>query len=149
MLCRPARRYVPLFSPMESKRILIVENEPILRQWLVKYLRKKGWQVSEASNGTQAYVQIQLSAMQIILTDLLMPRISGFDLIHSLKHDPLLRSIPVIIMTGSPSGALQDLMATHRELRVLFKPFALEDLDRELEAMWGKLQKMQQEQMAQ
>jgi CheY-like chemotaxis protein len=134
---------------MERRRILIVENEPILRQWLVRYLRKKGWEVDEAANGQQAFGQIQVSAMQIILTDMLMPASSGFDLIRALKKNPLLRQIPVAIMTGSPSGLLQDLLTEYPELKILYKPFGLDELERELDLMWAKRLSFQQAQTAQ
>lgn len=134
---------------MERRRILIVENEPILRQWLVRYLRKKGWEVDEAANGQQAFGQIQVSAMQIILTDMLMPAANGFDLIRALKKNPLLRQIPIVIMTGSPSGLLQDLLTEYPELKILYKPFGLDELERELDLMWAKRMSFQQAQTAQ
>jgi CheY-like chemotaxis protein len=134
---------------MEGRKILIVENEPILRQWLVRYLRKKGWQVEEAANGQEAFGKIQVTAMQMVLTDMLMPAWSGFDLIHALKKNPLRRRTPVVVMTGSPSAALDALVGEYPDLRVLFKPFALDELERALEELWSKLQAAHEKQTAQ
>jgi CheY-like chemotaxis protein len=72
-------------------------------------LEKAGWRVQEADNGQAALEAIEVSRPSLVLLDLMMPRVDGFDLVARLRERADLRDIPVVIITA------KDLNADDRE----------------------------------
>lgn len=81
-------------------RILVVDDNDSNRNLLVHQLNRQGHQVSEAPSGSQALKIIHLSKPDLILLDLFMPDMNGFDVLREMHKDESLRAIPVIIITG-------------------------------------------------
>ena len=89
------------FKPVSnSESILVVEDDPGIREMLCRQLRKENWQVIEAANGREALNKLKKCTPGLILSDLMMPEIDGFELVHHLKHNEHWRSIPVVILTA-------------------------------------------------
>jgi CheY-like chemotaxis protein len=86
---------------MESNRILLVEDDPFLRRACEAGLRKRGYQVIIAVDGEEALRRVRDDAPALILLDLLMPKLSGMEVLAALKQDEKTRHIPVIILTNS------------------------------------------------
>jgi CheY-like chemotaxis protein len=86
---------------MESNRILLVEDDPFLRRACEAGLRKRGYQVIIAVDGEEALRRVRNDAPALILLDLLMPKLSGLEVLAALKQDEKTRHIPVIILTNS------------------------------------------------
>jgi len=80
--------------------VLIVEDEPAIRQMVRRLLEKEGWTVREAENGQAGLQAVQESAPAIILLDLMMPVMNGFDFLRELRKNQEWRTIPVIILTA-------------------------------------------------
>jgi CheY-like chemotaxis protein len=83
-----------------SKHVLIVDDDATSRQMLRRTLEKAGWSVEEAENGKVAIEKIEESRPALILLDLMMPEVSGFDVVTRLQQDPELRTIPVVVITA-------------------------------------------------
>jgi signal transduction histidine kinase/CheY-like chemotaxis protein len=83
-----------------SDPILIVEDDPANRELLRRMLEKAGWPVEEATNGQAALEQIEARRPALVLLDLMMPRVDGFDLVARLRERADLRDIPVVIITA-------------------------------------------------
>ncbi|MBD2091958.1 response regulator [Microcoleus sp. FACHB-1515] len=77
--------------------VLIVDDSPTLRGVLADVLQGIGFAVVEAKNGVEAKAKIEADAPDLVITDLIMPQMNGYDLCRWLKHDPNTRSIPVLI----------------------------------------------------
>lgn len=77
--------------------VLIVDDSPTLREVLAETLQDIGLAVVEATNGIEAKAKIEASAPDLVITDLIMPQMNGYDLCRWLKHDPSTKSIPVLI----------------------------------------------------
>ncbi|MHB8522177.1 MAG: response regulator [Limisphaerales bacterium] len=80
--------------------VLVVEDEPAMRERLEKNLQKAGWTVSSAGNGRVAFERITASKPSLILLDLLMPEMDGFEFVDQLRTRPDCRDIPVIVITA-------------------------------------------------
>jgi signal transduction histidine kinase/CheY-like chemotaxis protein len=80
--------------------ILIVEDDPANRELLRRMLEKAGWSVEEAENGQAAFERIEARRPSLVLLDLMMPRVDGFDLVARLRERADLRDIPVVIITA-------------------------------------------------
>jgi DNA-binding response OmpR family regulator len=84
----------------ESVRILFVDDDPILREFAVVNLATEHARVDTAGNGVEAMAQIELQAPDIMLLDLEMPTMDGFEVLRRLRSDDRWRDLPVIVVTG-------------------------------------------------
>jgi signal transduction histidine kinase/CheY-like chemotaxis protein len=83
-----------------EKTVLVVEDDLAAREVMRRTLEKEGWRVSEAENGQLALEQIERQCPDIILLDLMMPKMDGFQLIKTLRATPDWKNIPVIVVTA-------------------------------------------------
>ncbi len=84
-----------------SKTILIAEDEEIMASLLEKKLTQVGYRVVIAPDGDEALNKIKELIPDLILLDVMMPRLSGFEVLEIIKNDPQLKDIPVIIISNS------------------------------------------------
>jgi len=81
-------------------RVLIVEDDAITRSMFRRILEKEGWDVAEAANGRLALDQLAAHPPSLILLDLMMPEMDGFQFITALRQQPEWRSLPIIVVTA-------------------------------------------------
>ncbi len=86
-------------------RVLLVEDEVVNREVALELLRKTGLQVETASDGRQALALLRQQAFDLVLMDLQMPVMDGFETTRQLRADPAFARLPVLAMTA---GALDD-----------------------------------------
>jgi len=91
------KRYVP--SPSAGP-VLVVEDDAATRNLLERALTKAGWIVAEAENGRVALERIAESRPALVLLDLMMPEMDGFEFIDALRRDKTQRDIPVVVITA-------------------------------------------------
>ncbi len=99
-----------------SQVILVVEDDQITRNMIATMLRKSGWQVQLAENGVDALQHLQTIIPDLIISDLMMPEMDGFELVSKVKASDKWRGIPVVILTAkdltqSDRGLLNDKVA--------------------------------------
>lgn len=85
---------------MEAKTILLVDDDFTLREMYGERLKAEGFQIVQASNGEEALQMAKKNKPNIILLDIMMPKINGFDVLKQLKADDELKVIPVLILTA-------------------------------------------------
>jgi CheY-like chemotaxis protein len=81
--------------------ILVVEDVPNILELLAVTLRFKGYPVVTASNGEEAIARIAEQRPALVVTDILMPKMDGFALMHKLRQDPQTNSIPVVFLSAT------------------------------------------------
>jgi DNA-binding response OmpR family regulator len=86
---------------MQPGYILIVEDVPDILRLLEETLKFKGYQAVTAFNGQEALEIIQRQRPALIITDIMMPKLDGFGLVHRLRINPETRDIPVIFLTAT------------------------------------------------
>ena len=84
-----------------SKRVLLVEDDRFLRRACEKGLQQQGFNVCTAMDGEEALRAIQIEPPDLILLDLLMPKVTGIEVLRALKSDEKTKNIPVVILTNS------------------------------------------------
>lgn len=84
-----------------TKRILLVEDDRFLRRACETGLRQKGFTVVAAADGVEALALARAERPDLVLLDLLMPKMPGIDVLRALKADPGTRDIPVLILSNS------------------------------------------------
>jgi len=83
------------------KKILVVENDPALRLLTTQLLELEGFAVSQAENGRLALETIAADPPDLVLCDLLMPELSGFEVLRELTRNPKSPAIPLVFLTAS------------------------------------------------
>ena len=83
-----------------KKRVLVVEDHEDNRQILRDLLGSAGFEIIEAENGEEAVVLAETSRPDVILMDIQLPVLDGYEATRRIKADPNLRSIPVIVVTS-------------------------------------------------
>jgi len=106
-----------------AKTILIIEDDKFLRELIIQKLLKEDFEVSEAIDGEEGIKKIKEEKPDLILLDLILPGIDGFEVLSRMKEDPALVSIPVIILSnlgqkedverGLKLGAVDYLIKAH------------------------------------
>jgi chemotaxis protein histidine kinase CheA len=84
-------------------RALVVDDSRAIREALTTMLAREGWIVDVAEDGTRAWQMAQQLRYDLVVTDLEMPRMSGFELIHRLRGDAALAATPVVVITSRTS----------------------------------------------
>ena len=87
-------------SPSRRTRILVVEDDPVQRECARSWLEPQQWIVREAANGREALIVLKDERPDLILLDLMMPEMDGFQLVAALQKDPGWCDIPVIVITA-------------------------------------------------
>ena len=80
--------------------VLVVDDDDILRRGLMQVLEKNGWTVREADNGVSGLARLVDALPDIIVLDLMMPEVDGFEFLDALRHHPEWREIPVVVITA-------------------------------------------------
>ena len=93
----------PLPESEDSPTVLVAEDHPDVRAYVVRHLRRE-YRVIEAANGTQALAAMRESAPDLVVSDVSMPGMTGFELCAAIRHDPELDFIPVILLTAAASS---------------------------------------------
>ena len=84
----------------EEKTILLVDDDLTLREMYEERMKAEGFNIIQATNGEEALKRARESKPHVILLDIMMPKVNGFDVLKELKSDPELKDIPVIVLTA-------------------------------------------------
>jgi CheY-like chemotaxis protein/two-component sensor histidine kinase len=89
---------------------LVVDDDPTVRAVVSQTLERAGWSIAEAENGRIALQRVAARRPDVIVLDLLMPELNGFEFLAALRRDPAWRSVPVVVLTS------MDLTAEDRRI---------------------------------
>ncbi|WP_036486157.1 response regulator transcription factor [Myxosarcina sp. GI1] len=152
----------------EQQKLLLVDDEPGVRESVQAYLEdNEDWTVEAVSNADEAWEKIEAETPDLIISDIMMPKVDGYQFLQKLREDPRYQAIPVVFLTarGMTSDRIQgyetgvdaylpkpfdpeELEAIVRNLLARHRAAAadsngdgteLEKIARELEAIKGKL----------
>ena len=101
-LIRQLRDQVPAATPRgedRQRRILVVDDDPNIRELLTQELTEAGYAVSVAGNGRAAVETVRSDRPDLIVLDVMMPELNGFDVAAVLKSDPATMDIPIVILS--------------------------------------------------
>ena len=110
---KPVEKQNDLFIALEQlddrvKRIAIVEDNPHAARLIRRILQSQGdYFIEEASNGRDALKMIRQTPPQLVILDLMMPEVDGFQVVAEMKKDPALREIPIIVITAKELSPIE------------------------------------------
>lgn len=114
-----------------TTRILIADDEPLMRSVSVEILRLSGYETLSAENGVQALDILRTQPVDLVLTDVMMPEMNGIELLRHIR-DEISETLPVIIVSGSLLNAARTMENTYTT--AMEKPYdfhiLLETIDR-------------------
>ncbi|XGV99131.1 MAG: response regulator [Leptolyngbya sp. BL-A-14] len=113
---------------VDGSRILIVDDNPDLRAYVSTILREQGYRVWTARNGSEGFQSAQAHRPQLIVSDLMMPMVSGLDMIRMIREEEELKGIPIILLTAKADEDTRIEGVERGADAYLSKPFS----DREL-----------------
>ncbi|TGG90129.1 MAG: response regulator transcription factor [Aphanocapsa feldmannii 277cV] len=100
-------------SPRTPAQLLLVDDEPGLRGAVEAYLQEEGFEVATASDGEEGWEKAQRLMPELVISDVMMPRLDGYGLLKRLRGNERLSGIPVIFLTakGMTSDRIEGFMA--------------------------------------
>mgnify|MGYP003402210060 FL=1 len=113
---------------MSNKTVLIIEDEGDAAELFAEMMRVSGFRVLKVSNSAPAIDLIATEKPDLIILDIMMPGISGLDILHHVYHDPSLTNIPVVVVSakGTPADIKRGLEAGAKIY--LTKPVGFQEL---------------------
>jgi len=110
------------YRPKEGEcGVLIIEDDEPTRQVLARSLAKLGWTVVEAANGRPALEYLKNKRPNLILLDLMMPQMDGFEFLAELRNNEEYQSIPVVVLTSKDLSAEERALLSGKVERILQK----------------------------
>lgn len=104
----------------EASRVLLADDEPLVRRWVQRVLTDAGYEVVGVEDGQAALEELERAPYDVLLSDITMPRLNGLALlVASIERDP---SVPVILMTGAPDLEVVERAERAGVAQLLMKP---------------------------
>lgn len=122
---------------MKAFTVLIVDDDPDMRLYLQGCLRglgEGGATVLEAADGTEALRLFMAASVDLVISDVILPRLDGRALLHAIRSDPIRRHVPVLLISGEE----QALPADGPAAAWLPKPFNARQLLKAVERLLGR-----------
>ena len=90
---------------MQDKQILVVEDEEDILELVSFNLKKEGYQVRGVTSGEEALQEVRRKIPSLIILDLMLPGVDGFDVCKSLKNNPRTKAVPIVMLTARSEEA--------------------------------------------
>lgn len=116
-----------------SPKILVVEDNQDNREMVVKVLKFNGYQVVEAVDGEEAIEKVKAEHPDLILLDIFLPKMDGYEATRRLKGDTSLRNIPIIALTAhAMKGSMEEALAVGCD-GYISKPIDVRELPKQIQ----------------
>jgi two-component system, OmpR family, alkaline phosphatase synthesis response regulator PhoP len=119
--------------PEDARTILVADDDPQILSVISRQLGRLGYRVIEAADGAAALAGAKAHHPDLILLDVLMPHMNGWEVARAVRQDPTLKDTPIVVLTAighAVSAATSPLFAD----AYLDKPFEFADLERTIAA---------------
>ena len=117
------------------KHILIVDDRATSRELLRTVLEKQGYAVTEAADGEEALQKVRAESPHLVLLDLQMPVLDGYEVLRELRQDPRFTALPVIAITASAMQGDRERALAAGFTSYLTKPVTLSHLREEVQRL--------------
>lgn len=121
------------------RRIVLAEDDRFLRKAAETALKRHGFAVTTAADGEEALAVVRASPPDLVLLDLIMPKVQGFDVLLSLKADPATASIPIIVLSNlGQEGDVKRAMESGAVAYFVKANLSLQELVRQIDEVLGR-----------
>ena len=122
---------------MVSGRVLLVEDEPNIAEAIRFLLIRDGWQVEVVSDGTEAVPAARVIRPDLVILDLMLPGMSGLEILTALRADPRTTALPVLMLTAKGQGRDREAAERAGVSAFMSKPFANAEMRARVRALMG------------
>lgn len=109
-------------------RVLITEDEPNIVESLSFILNRAGYEVSAVLDGEAALRRLRSDPPDLVILDLMLPKLNGFEVLKLVKTDPLLEALPIVILTAKGQAHDRQLALEIGASAFITKPFSNRDI---------------------
>jgi len=113
---------------MPDASVLVVDDDPVIRRMLQLSYESEGFEVATAADGVEGLEALRTSPPDVVILDIMMPKLDGMRVMDELKADERLRSIPVILLSAKATSLDIDLGMKAGAADYVTKPFDPIDL---------------------
>jgi DNA-binding response OmpR family regulator len=131
---------MPIDDPENRPRVVIADDDPDIRRLVEMTVTNAGCDVTVASDGEEALERVRESMPDLVILDVLMPRMDGWEVARALKGDPATREVPVMFLTSR--GQEHDVLEGFDSgaIDYMVKPFSPRELQVRVRAVLAKRQ---------
>ena len=122
---------------MSKTRVLIVEYEPNIIESLSFILQRANFDIDTALDGTEALRRLRMQTYSILILDIMLPGISGFEVLRSIRSDKALEGLPVIVLTAKGQAADRKAAEATGATAFITKPFSNADVVERVRQLTG------------
>jgi DNA-binding response OmpR family regulator len=122
------------------KKILVVDDEDDILHFLELVLREKGYDVATATGGQEALTKAQIEQPHLILLDIMMPQMDGWEVLKLLRVDEETAAIPVAMLSARTEAKDRVQGLQEGAIDYICKPFSLQDLLAKIETIFGQVE---------
>jgi DNA-binding response OmpR family regulator len=124
----------------KKKKILIVDDEDDILHFLELVLREKGYEVATASGGHEALTKAQLERPDLVLLDIMMPQMDGWEVLKLLRVDEGTSQIPVAMLSARTEAKDRVQGLQEGAIDYICKPFSLQELLGKIETIFSQVE---------
>jgi chemosensory pili system protein ChpA (sensor histidine kinase/response regulator) len=118
-----------------SRRILVIDDDPLLRRLTARLLTAGGFQVATAGDGAEGLEILGRETFDAVICDLLMPGMSGFEVVRRIREDPRLADLPILVLTSQGHHEDRDRALEAGADTYMTKPFSSFELQEALQRL--------------
>ncbi len=133
-------RGTPRYEGTMKKKILVVDDEEDILHFLELVLREKGYEVVTAANGHDALTTAQIQKPDLVLLDIMMPQMDGWEVLKLLRVDDDTADIPVAMLSARTEAKDRVQGLQEGAIDYICKPFSLQELLGKIEAIFTQLE---------
>lgn len=111
-----------------GKHVLLIEDEPNIIEAVSFILSRDGWKVDTHSNGQTALAAVGARDPDLVILDVMLPGLSGYDILRGLREDPATEALPVLMLTARGQSKDREMAAKFGANRFMTKPFSNAEL---------------------
>ena len=120
---------------MDKKRVLVVDDNEDLLKMLRLRIEAEGYEFMSAKDGDEMLNVMKMKRPDVIILDIMLPRMDGYSALREMRKKEGLKDIPVIVLTAKEKRKLGDLFALEKVANFIEKPFDVKDLLEEIRSV--------------
>lgn len=118
-----------------NRRILVIEDDPAGLRLVGYTLKKQGYEVVTASNGLEGLKKAREEGPDLVILDLMLPGIDGFEICHRLRTEPQTARLPILVLSGKTGEADRDTALKVGANAYLVKPASPSEVIKQVESL--------------
>lgn len=118
-----------------AAHVLLIEDEPNIAEAIRFILTRDGWRVSTHEGGSDALEAVRTTRPDLLILDLMLPGISGYDILTAIRADPATEALPVLMLTAKGQGRDREAAERAGVSRFMSKPFSNAEMLEQVRAL--------------